>query len=92
MLQDRVCGVDGDLVVGRIAVFHAEVVVLKFNIKVREDEALLDELPDDAGHLVAVEFNDWIVNLDLRHGGTLSIVQPAQNTGAKSHLYLTCTQ
>jgi hypothetical protein len=30
------------------------------------DETVLDELPDDASHLVAVEFDDRTFNLDLR--------------------------
>ena len=86
------CGINGDLVISRVTVLHAKVVVLKLDVEVREDEALFNELPDDASHLVAVEFDDWIVNLDLRHGGTLSLVQQAQKAGAESHLYLTCTQ
>ncbi len=32
------------------------------------DQLVLDELPDNAGHLVAVEFNDWVRNLDFCHG------------------------
>ena len=92
MLQDRVCGIDGDLVIGRVAVLHTEVVVLKLNVEIREDEALFNELPDDAGHFVTVEFDDRIINLDLRHRGTLSLVQRAPDKGAESHLYLTCTQ
>ena len=70
MLQDGICGIDGDLVVGLVAVFHTKVVVLKFNIEVRQDQTIFDELPDDAGHLVAVELDDWIVNFDLRHDAT----------------------
>lgn len=92
VLQDGVSRVNGDLVIGGIAVLHAQVVVLKIDVEVREDETVLNELPDDAGHFVTVEFDDRIVNLDLRHGGTLSLVQQAPNKGAESHLYLTCTQ
>ncbi|MEY3656080.1 MAG: hypothetical protein RL114_438 [Actinomycetota bacterium] len=86
MLQDRLRRIDGDLVISRVAVLHAEVVVLKFDVEVRENEALFNELPDDASHLVAVEFNDWIVNLDLRHGGTLSIAQQAPKMGRQESL------
>ena len=48
MLQDRVGGVDGHLVVGGVAVREAEVVVLDREVEVGEDELLLDLGPDDA--------------------------------------------
>ncbi len=53
-----------------IAVLHTKVVVLKIDIEVRHDEAVLDELPDDAGHFIAIEFDDRMFNLDLCHGNT----------------------
>ena len=53
-------GVDGDLVVGRVAVLDAEVVVVQVDVEVREDQRVLDELPDDARHLVAVELDDRV--------------------------------
>src|SRR5690606_27550317 len=56
--------VDGDLVVGRVPAFHAEVVVEQVDVQVGQDQLVLDELPDDAGHLVAVEFDDRIGYLD----------------------------
>ncbi len=31
------------------------------------DQLVLDELPDDAGHFIAVEFNDRVRNLDFCH-------------------------
>jgi hypothetical protein len=52
VLQDRVRGVDRDLVVGRVAVREPEIVVLDREIEVREDELLLDLGPDDAGREV----------------------------------------
>ena len=67
VLLDRVRGVDRDLVVGRVAALDAEVEVLQVDVEVRQDQLVLDELPDDPGHLVAVEFDDGISHLDLRH-------------------------
>ena len=67
VLQDGVGGIDGDLIVGGVAVLHAEVVVLEVDVEIRKDEAVLDELPDDARHLVAIEFDDGVVHLDLGH-------------------------
>ena len=45
----------------------AEVVVLQIDVEVRKDQLVLDELPDDPGHLVAVELDDGVLHLDLRH-------------------------
>jgi hypothetical protein len=35
------------------------------------DQLVLDELPDDPGHLIAVEFDNRIVDLDLCHSSFL---------------------
>ena len=68
VLLDRFGGVDRDLIVRLVALFDAEVVVEQLDVEVRQDEPVLDELPDDAGHLIAVELDDGIVDLDLFHG------------------------
>src|SRR5207253_10538137 len=44
-----------------------EIVVEQVDIEVGVDELVLDVLPDDPGHLVAVHFDDGILHLDLRH-------------------------
>ena len=67
VLLDGVGGVDGHLVVGLVAMLDAEVVVLEVDVEVRADQRVLDELPDDAGHLVAVELYDGAFDLDLGH-------------------------
>jgi hypothetical protein len=67
VLLDGVRGVDGDLVVGGVPVLDAQVVVVKVDVQVRVDQLVLDELPDDAGHLVAVELDDRPLDLDLGH-------------------------
>ena len=50
--------VDGDLVVGLVAVLDAEVEIFQVDVEIGQDQLLLDELPDDARHLVAVELDD----------------------------------
>ena len=60
-------GVDGDLVVGLVALLDAEIVVEQVDVEIGMDQLVLDVLPDDAGHLVAVHFDDGILHLDLRH-------------------------
>ena len=71
VLLDRVRGVDGHLVVGLVAVLDAEVVVVEVDVQVGQDQRFLDELPDDPGHLVAVEFYDRAFDLDLGHRAAL---------------------
>ena len=70
MLLNRTGAIDGDLVVGRISVLNSEVVVLKIDIKIRQDQLLLDEVPDDAGHFIAIELNDGSLYFDLAHLST----------------------
>src|SRR5665647_897161 len=60
-------GVDRHLVSCGVAVLDAQVVVLKVDVEVRKDQAVLDELPDDPRHLVAVELDDRTLHLDLAH-------------------------
>ncbi len=59
--------IDRHLVIGGFPVLHPEVVILEFDVEVREDEPVLDELPDDAGHLVAVHLDDGVGDFDLCH-------------------------
>ena len=59
--------IDRDLVVGLVAVLHAEVVVLEVHVDVGVDQLVLDQLPDDARHLIAVHLDDGAGNLDLLH-------------------------
>ena len=58
VLLDRVGGVDRDLVIGVVAAFDPEVVVLQIDVEIGKDQLLLDERPDDAGHLVAIQLDD----------------------------------
>ena len=68
-LLGLVRGVDGDLIVGLVALLDAEVVVEKVDVEIGMDQLVLDQLPDNASHLVAVHFDDGICHLDLRHCG-----------------------
>ena len=69
VLLDSLGGIEGDLVVGLVAVFEAEVVVLEVDVEVGVDELVLDVLPDDAGHFVAVELDDGVLDLDFGSHG-----------------------
>src|SRR3954447_11099991 len=68
MLLDGVRGVDGDLVARRVAALDRQVEVDEVDVEVGQDQLLLDERPDDPGHLVAVELDDRVFDLDLGHG------------------------
>jgi hypothetical protein len=62
---DSFGGVDSDLIVGGISVLHAEIEVLDVEVQMGVDELVLDHLPDNAGHLVAVQLGNRVLNLDL---------------------------
>ncbi len=64
---DRVGRVDRHLVVGGVAMLDREVEILQVDVEIGVDQLVADELPDDAGHLVAVEFDNRILDLDLGH-------------------------
>ena len=57
--------VNGDLIVGGISVFNAEVKVLDVEVEEGMDEVFFDLLPDDSGHFITIEFSDWVLNLDF---------------------------
>ena len=80
VLLDGIGGIDGHLVVGGVAVFDRKVIIVDVEVEIGEDQLVLDELPDDAGHLVAVEIGDRVCYLDLLHGISSSF-------RAQSHWY-----
>ena len=67
VLLDGLSRIDGDLVVGRVAVLDREVIILNLEVEIRRDQEVFDHLPDDAGHFVAIKIDNWISNFNLRH-------------------------
>ncbi|EEY04764.1 NADP-dependent isocitrate dehydrogenase [Brucella melitensis bv. 3 str. Ether] len=65
---DGIGCIDRDLIIGRIAVLDRKIVVFQVDVEIGMDKLVLDELPDNAGHLVAVELDDRVCNLDFCHG------------------------
>jgi hypothetical protein len=57
--------IKGDLVIGSITVLDAQIEVLDVNIEVGENQLLLNELPDDAGHLIAIHVDHGVRNLNF---------------------------
>ena len=67
MLENCMCRINCDLVICLISVFHTKVVVVKRDVKVWQNQPLFNELPDDSGHFVTVEFDNGVSNFDLGH-------------------------
>ena len=63
-------GIDGYLVVRLVTVLEAEVVVLGIEVDEGRQQLVLDDLPDDASHLVAVHLDERGLHLNLVHDGT----------------------
>jgi len=59
--------IHGHLIVGGVAVFDREIIILDVEIEVGMDQLVLDRLPDDAGHFIAVEVHNWVGDFDLAH-------------------------
>ena len=59
--------VHGHLVAGGIAVGQAKVIVFGLEVHKRKDQFVLDHLPQDAGHLVAVHLDEGRGHFDLFH-------------------------
>ena len=66
-LLGRLRGVDGDLVARLVALLDAEIEIHQVDVEIGMDQLVLDVLPDDPGHLVAVHLDDGIGDLDFRH-------------------------
>ena len=48
VLEDGLSAIDRDLVVGLIALLDAQIKVEQLDVEVRQDQLVLDQLPDDA--------------------------------------------
>ena len=62
---DSLSSLDGDLIVSGVTVLDAQIEVLDVQVQVRSNQLILDELPDDSGHLVTIELNNGLGNSDL---------------------------
>lgn len=57
--------IDGDLVFRFVAVGKAQVIVFEVDVKVGQYQSVLDVLPYNPRHFVAVQLNDGVFDLDL---------------------------
>src|SRR6185503_8698661 len=67
MLLDGMSGLDSNLVLGPVAVLDRKIVVEKIDVQIGVDKLLLDQGPNNPRHLVAVELDNGILNLDFCH-------------------------
>ncbi len=65
---DRLGRLDRHPVLGGVAILDAEIEVVEADVQEREDQLVLDHLPDDPGHLVAVDVHHRIGDADFGHG------------------------
>ncbi len=71
MFLDGIGGIDGDLVVGLVALLDREVVILQIDVEIGQDQPFADPLPDDLRHLVAIDLHDRVLDLNFCHRGFL---------------------
>ena len=62
---DEFGGVQSDLVVSFVPVLYAEIKVLSIEFKVGLYEIILDLLPDNSGHFIAIKISHGVLNLDF---------------------------
>ena len=67
MLLDCLGRLDGDPVVGLVALFDAQIVIEQLDVEIGLDQPFPNPLPDDSSHFVAVELDDGVLHLDLGH-------------------------
>ena len=65
---DRLGAIDGDLIVGLVPLFNAQIVVFQVNVQIRQYQFLFDKGPNDPCHFIAVEFDDRCFHFYLAHG------------------------
>ena len=64
---DGMGGLDCDPVLGQVAIVDAEIEVEQGEVEIRNEQLLLDQLPNDPRHLVPVEVGDRVLHFDLVH-------------------------
>jgi len=66
-LFDRLGGIERHPVGGGVTVLDGQVIGTQVDFQIGENQLFFDEFPDDAGHLVAIEFDDGIFDGDAAH-------------------------
>ena len=59
--------INGNLVIGFITVFHAQIVVFDINVQIRSYQFILNEFPDNSSHFIAIQFDNGVCNFNFVH-------------------------
>ena len=60
MFQNRIRSINRHLIASCIAILNTEVVVINFEIEIRQNQSIFNELPNDSRHLIAVKIYNGI--------------------------------
>ncbi len=91
MLLDRLRRRNRDLILGGVAVLYRQIVVFQIDVQIGQDQLVLDKLPDDPGHLVAVKLDQRILYRNFLHGIPLLLLIIAVSGKTTHYLYLHST-
>ncbi len=64
---DRIGRIDGDLIVRLITLLNRQIIILKIDVEIGQDQPFADPLPDDFCHFVAIKLDDGVLNLNFLH-------------------------
>ena len=59
-LFDGLSCIDGNLVVSFVTILDSKVKILDGHVEKGENEFIFYGFPDDSGHLISIEFDDWL--------------------------------
>ena len=65
-------GIHRHLIVGLIAVLQTQIIILCFQINIRQQQLVLDDFPQDTGHLISVHFH--------KRGGHCNLVHKSKSS------------
>ncbi len=68
VLLNRLRAINRNPIIRLIPILQSQIIVLEIDIQIRVDEFILNILPDDPRHLVAVELHYGVLDLDLLEG------------------------
>ncbi len=72
VLFDGLCRIYGHLIIGLITIWQTQVVILDFQVQVRQDEHFFDFGPNDASHFVTIQIDNWVGDFDAWSGAILT--------------------
>jgi len=59
--------IDGNLIISFIPLSYTQIIVLDIQIKIRKNKFIFYKLPDNAGHLIAIQLHNRVFNRNFFH-------------------------